>query len=90
MIAAPTSVPTRNARKHRGDDGAAEEEAQDGGELDVAHPHPARVREGDQQEGAARGGSRDQVLGDGVGRVKATIAGARTAPSSVSLLGMIR
>ena len=47
-----------------GTDVAAEEEAEHGGELDVAHAHPARVGEGGEQEEAARRRAGDQVLGD--------------------------
>ena len=55
--------PGQERHEQRGADRAAEEEAHHGRELDVAHPHAARVGERREQEEAAGGGRGDQVLG---------------------------
>ena len=44
-------------------DGAAQVQAQDARELDVPHPHAARVERGGEEEERERGGARDQLLG---------------------------
>ncbi len=50
--------------EHRDGDRTAEEQAEDRRELDVAHPHPPRVGEREQEQEAAGRGAGDQLLGD--------------------------
>ena len=58
----PTTEPVRNATSIAGMTRHAQVQAHRAGQLHVAHPHPARVREhgGEQEQERAR--ARDQVL----------------------------
>ena len=63
ITTAPTSAPASDAAEEGDRHRAAEEQAEHRGELDVAHPHPARVGEREHEQEAAGRRAGDQLLG---------------------------
>ena len=90
MTASPTTVPATSATSIAGPTARPEVDAHHAGELDVAHPHPARVGERRRAAGSRR--RRPPRSGARRGRRDAARPRARARrrrPGSRSLLGMI-
>ena len=91
ISARPKSEPTAKRDQQRRRDRAAEVEAHDGGELDVAHPHPARIGERHREEQPARRRARrSPVPGRLAGSSPATSATTATAETIRIVFGISR
>ena len=90
MIAAPTTTPTMRRNEDRRCDGAAQVEPEDAGQLDVAHPHPARIQDRGDEEEAAAGDAGHDRLDEEVGVERGDDDDRRDGGGPVMRLGMIR